>query len=126
MSNYHITITQYFFDIATKILNDYKYGGYDKAKKIVDSSDFSIYKDVPRWLEEKQREEKEKEEEKLPSYTKEEVDSWSFEDVKQWLAVQGYYSSNGSLTAPIKGVDPDTDRYAFNAYQRFKRAQSKR
>ena len=71
--------------------------------------------------EDQQEEEEDQQEEEVREYTKEEVDSWSFEKVKKWLRDQGYYDDDGSLRATIKGVDPDTDRYAYNAYQRFKR-----
>jgi len=96
-----------------------------KDVKFLKDDDYELEKIRELQQQEEAAQEEEQQQTQTTEYTKEEVDSWSFEEVKQWLRDQGYYSDTG-LTAPIKGVDADTDRYAFNAYQRFKRAQSKK
>ena len=63
-------------------------------------------------------EEKKKEEETSKEYTKEEVDSWSLDKVKNFLTKKGFRNDEG-IIAPKKGKDPDDVRYAFNAYQRL-------
>ena len=57
-------------------------------------------------------------------YTKEEIDSWSFDKVKKFL-VEKEIIKNGALYAPRKGIDPDDVRFAYNAYARFQYKKSR-
>jgi hypothetical protein len=60
----------------------------------------------------------------ISQYTKEEIDSWSFDKVKKFLAEKEIIK-NGTLYAPRKGIDPDDMRFAYNAYARFQYKKTK-